>query len=273
MRMPCRTAPLSRVSPGRIQQVPALSFTSRRKLPFVALSRSVIVLSPPFVVVASGTVSSGVFAVLGEAMRAELFAIGTQVRYRPGQQIHRQGDRDRSLRFILEGSVSFSRLDSEGRQVNVAVFGPGESFGELPLLTGRPRTHDAAAVGNVRLLNIPDARFRDLLNRKPELRDRLLAKLAERPIHAADRLDSALRLSVPQRVAQFIVAEVERSGGGLSVDIRQTDIADALGVTREAVAAALWRFREQGWLETRYRAIEVRDLERLKSAFASGAPA
>ncbi len=208
------------------------------------------------------------FAVLDEATRKRLFAVGTEVRYRAGQQIHRQGDRDRSLQFILEGKVGFSRLDGEGRQVNVAVFGPGESFGEIPLLTGSPRTHDAVAVGKVRLLKIADARFRELLDREPGLRDRLLAELAQRLVHAADRLDSALRLSVPQRVAQFLVAEVERGAGDTCVVVRQTDIADALGVTREAVAGSLRRLREQGLIATRYRIIEVLDLGGLRRAVA-----
>ncbi|MFX1764137.1 Crp/Fnr family transcriptional regulator [Paraburkholderia sp. A1RI-2L] len=206
------------------------------------------------------------FAVLNEATRAELFAEGKEVRYRPGQTIHRQGDRDRSLQVIIEGQVSFSRLDLDGRKVNAAVFGPGETFGEIPLLTGRARTHDAVAVGSVRLLRLSDRQFRDLLNRKPDLRDRLLAELAERLIHAADRLDSALRLSVPQRVAQFLVAEVERGAGGRSLGVRQTDIAEALGVTREAVAAALRQFREGRLIETRYRAIDVLDIEALRLA-------
>lgn len=211
------------------------------------------------------------FTVLDDATRAELLALGKEMRYRQGQTIHRQGDRDRKFQFIIEGNVSFSRLDSAGQRVSAAVFGPGESFGELPLLTGRPRTHDAVAVGAVRLLSISDRQFRDLLNRRPNLRDRLLAELAERLIQAADRLDSALRLSVPQRVAQFLVAGIERGGGDQSLAVRQTDIAETLGVTREAVAAALRRFREARLIETRYRIIDVLDPEGLRRAMENGA--
>lgn len=206
------------------------------------------------------------FATLDDAARAELFAGGKEVRYRPGQTIHRQGDRDRSLQVIIEGQVSFSRLDLDGRKVNAAVFGPGETFGEIPLLTGRARTHDAVAIGPVRLLRISDRQFRELLDRKPCLRDRLLAELAERLIHAADRLDSALRLSVPQRVAQFLVGETERGAGARTLGVRQADIAEALGVTREAVAAALRQFRAARWIETRYRAIDILDVEALRLA-------
>jgi CRP/FNR family cyclic AMP-dependent transcriptional regulator len=209
------------------------------------------------------------FAVLDDAMRAELLAVGKKVRYRSGQTIHRRGDRDRSLQVILQGKVRFRRQDADGRHVNVAVFGPGESFGEIPLFTGRPRAYDAVAVSAVELLHISDDRFRDVLTRIPALRDCLLAELAERLMRAADKLDSALRLSVPQRVAQFLLAEANEDEGKQFVAARQADIADSLGVTREAVAAALRRFRDAGLIETRYRRIDVLNIEELRSIVGS----
>ncbi|MFL9991837.1 Crp/Fnr family transcriptional regulator [Paraburkholderia sediminicola] len=203
---------------------------------------------------------------LNEAIRTELFSVGTEVCYRSGQIIHRHGDHDRSLQIILEGKVRFSRLDEDGRQASGAVLGQGESFGEIPLLTGRSRTHNAAAVGRVRLLHISYAQFQALLTRQPDIRDRLLVELAERLALAADMLDNVIRFTVPQRVAQFLVAQAEHHEPRHPIVLRQSDIADALSVTREAVAAALRRFREAGLIETRYRAICVMDLEGLRSA-------
>ncbi|WP_250451463.1 helix-turn-helix domain-containing protein [Caballeronia sp. ATUFL_M2_KS44] len=75
---------------------------------------------------------------------------------------------------------------------------------------------------------------------------------------------------MPQRVAQFLVAGIER-GGGQSLAVRQTDIAETLGVTREAVAAALRRLREARLIDTRYRVIDVLDLDGLRRAMESGA--
>jgi CRP-like cAMP-binding protein len=207
---------------------------------------------------------------LSESMRAELFAAATEVRYRSGQTIHRRGDRDRSLQVILEGKVSFSRLDTQGRQMSSSVFGPGESFGEIPLLTGRPRTHDAVAVGAVRLLHVSLSNFQNLLTRKPEIRDCLLAELAERLVRAMDQIDSVLRLSVSQRVAQFLLAQMGADEAGPPLVLRQHDIAAALGVTREAVAAALRRFRESGLIETRYRAVKVIDPAALRAEIGEG---
>lgn len=203
-------------------------------------------------------------AALDETLRAELFAAGTEVCYRSGQTIHRHGDHNRSLQIILEGKVRMSRVDALGRQLSGATLAPGESFGEIPLLTGRTRTHNAVAVGRVRLLHISHAQFQALMTRQPRIRDHLLVELAERLAHAVERLDSLLRLSVAQRVAQYLVAELERSRETERLVVRQSDIADALSVTREAVAGALRRFREEGLIETRYRAIHVLDLAGLR---------
>ncbi|WP_081850803.1 helix-turn-helix domain-containing protein [Caballeronia grimmiae] len=47
------------------------------------------------------------------------------------------------------------------------------------------------------------------------------------------------------------------------------DIADSPGVTREAVAAALRRFRDAGLIETPYRRIDVLNIEELRSIVGS----
>lgn len=192
-------------------------------------------------------------------MQHDLKAAGTKMRYADRQWIHRRGDIDRALAVILEGEVSIGRLDIEGRLITTSVLGPGASFGEIPLLTGRPRTHDAMAVGTVRLLRISLPRFQALLTRQPNIRDHLLASLAAMLDDALDMLDSSQRFTVPQRVARFLLAHAVETDGRQSVAARQSDIAAALGVTREAVAAALRQFRADEFITTGYRSITVSD--------------
>jgi len=83
-----------------------------------------------------------------------------------------------------------------------------------------------------------------------------------------DRLGSALRGSVPQRVARFPLAQADEDEGKQWVGTRQADIADSLGVTREAAAAALRRLRDAELIETRYRRIDVLNIEGLRSIVA-----
>ncbi|MFM0051274.1 helix-turn-helix domain-containing protein [Caballeronia grimmiae] len=67
----------------------------------------------------------------------------------------------------------------------------------------------------------------------------------------------------------ILLAEADENEGKQSVGARQADIADSLGVTREAVAAALRRFRDAGLVETRYRRIDVLNIDELRSIVGS----
>ncbi len=197
---------------------------------------------------------------LDAAMRRDFMAAGVEVKYRNGQHIHRRGDADRALALVLEGQVNICRLDSDGQLVTAALIGEGASFGEIPLLTGRRRTHDAVAVGTVRLLRISPVRFRELLQKQPGLRDQMMVELAGMLAEALDMLDSSQRFNVTQRVARFLAARATGTARQQVVAVRQSDIATALGVTREAVAKSLRELRSAQLLKTAYRQIIVTDL-------------
>jgi CRP/FNR family transcriptional regulator, cyclic AMP receptor protein len=76
---------------------------------------------------------------------------------------------------VLDGHVTV--LD--GRRP-VAQLHPGDFFGEIALLDGRPRTATVRADGIVRLLVIGHNEFHALMDEFPTVRDTVLAELAER---------------------------------------------------------------------------------------------
>ena len=83
---------------------------------------------------------------LPEEKLAEI-ARGAATRVVPaGTIIFRQGDPGDRMYIIRYGKVRAFRVDEEGVETDVAELGPGDSFGEIPLLTGRPR---AASVETV----------------------------------------------------------------------------------------------------------------------------
>lgn len=210
---------------------------------------------------------------LNPLTRQAVLQAGTERRYRDGQLIHRQGDSNRALQVILAGGVTFSRLDAEGRQVTMTTVGAGGTFGQIPLLTGRLRTHDAIAAGDARVLHITPESFSGLLQHHPDLRDALLADLAETLAQALDLLDDSHRLALPQRMARYLLANARGVDAGEppTIHASQSDIASALNVTREAVAMALKQFRAEGMVATRYRAIVLARPDALR-AMAGLAP-
>lgn len=67
--------------------------------------------------------------------------------YADGEGIIKQGDVADGMYFIEQGSVSI-RIDQEGEEVEISVLGKGQYFGELALVTHRPRAASAYALEN-----------------------------------------------------------------------------------------------------------------------------
>jgi CPA1 family monovalent cation:H+ antiporter len=75
----------------------------------------------------------------------------------PDEFIVRKGDRGESMFFIASGAV---RIVIPGGDVEL---GSGDFFGELALITGRPRVTDVVSLGFCQLLELGAADFRTLL--------------------------------------------------------------------------------------------------------------
>jgi CRP-like cAMP-binding protein len=80
------------------------------------------------------------------------------------------------MHVILEGNA---RVDIDGVTHN--VLGPGQYFGEIALIDGKPRTADVVAEpGGLRTLAITKWTFEDLLEKHPEIAVSMLRVLASR---------------------------------------------------------------------------------------------
>jgi CRP/FNR family transcriptional regulator, cyclic AMP receptor protein len=80
------------------------------------------------------------------------------------------------MHVILEGSA---RVDIDG--VTHTVLRPGQYFGEVALIDGKPRTADVIAEeGGLRTLAISKWTFEDLLEKHPEIAVPMLRVLASR---------------------------------------------------------------------------------------------
>jgi CRP/FNR family cyclic AMP-dependent transcriptional regulator len=90
-------------------------------------------------------------------------AIASQEAYAVGQFVFREGEVGDKLYLILEGKVRISRQLSGMGEEALAILGVGEAFGEMSLIDDTPRSADARAHENVKLLVITREAFEDLL--------------------------------------------------------------------------------------------------------------
>ena len=96
-------------------------------------------------------------------------------RYGPGETIVRAGDPGNAFYVVLDGTV---RVDPPtGSSVTLTA---GDSFGEMSLLDGAPRSADITAIGEATLMVIGRAAFTKLLRSEPQMSAVLLRTLAAR---------------------------------------------------------------------------------------------
>jgi CRP/FNR family cyclic AMP-dependent transcriptional regulator len=95
-----------------------------------------------------------------------------------GKTLMKEGDRGREFFVLVEGNADVMKRN---RKVN--TLGGGDFFGEIALVSQRPRTATVKTASPVRVLVITEQSFRSLLDRAPDVQRKVLLALADRVAH------------------------------------------------------------------------------------------
>jgi CRP/FNR family cyclic AMP-dependent transcriptional regulator len=184
-------------------------------------------------------------------------------RYRRGQTIFTEGEPGRYLVILLRGQVKVVLSTAEGDEAIVALFGPGDFFGEMSLLDDQPRSATVIALEPVEALVLHRQDFRAFLREHVDAAERILAVLAGH----IRRLDNQLRrtyfLDLPGRLAQKLLElGTERGirtaeGIQINLPLTQSDLASMVGASRQRVNRILSDWRQQGIIRIDRRAVTI----------------
>jgi hypothetical protein len=89
--------------------------------------------------------------------------------YPEAEVIFQEGDPGTTLLCITSGHVSVSCKAPDGRDVPLQELGPGDFFGEVGFLTGKPRTATVKTLTPVEILVIPKERMDEIIVRFPHV--------------------------------------------------------------------------------------------------------
>ncbi len=116
--------------------------------------------------------------------------------FEPGQIIVREGDLGEALFVVLEGQGKVVRGK---RKVGEVL--PGDFFGELSAIDGKPRSASVVAVTNMRLLRLFRRTLNELMEEEPQLimklLDGIVRRLAQVEGRSPDLLDAPPRRAGP----------------------------------------------------------------------------
>jgi CRP-like cAMP-binding protein len=102
--------------------------------------------------------------------------------FAPGATIIRQGDAARSFYVVVRGAVDVVNHHPSGYDILIGTLGPGEYFGEVGLLQGRPRTATVrvAAEGEAEVMVLDEPAFRGLMTESEQTSHDVARSMAER---------------------------------------------------------------------------------------------
>jgi CRP-like cAMP-binding protein len=110
----------------------------------------------------------------------------TQHLFKRGVPVVSQGEAGHSLFVVKEGMLSVFVAGADGRETRVGSLTPGAFFGELSLLTGAPRGATVVPEVDSVGFEITKDTLAPILQRRPELAERLSEALAERQMRTRE---------------------------------------------------------------------------------------
>ena len=109
------------------------------------------------------------FEPLSDAEKAHLNAQISRRHFQAGEQLLAQDQRIESVHFIFSGIIEVTRQVKDGRVLNVRRLGPGDSYGEISLLSGTNSRGTFTALTSGLLLGLQAADLKPILEARPEL--------------------------------------------------------------------------------------------------------
>ena len=133
-------------------------------------------------------------------------ALGTTVELAGNQVLFLKGDEGDALYGVLDGRIRISSGDADGKEIILNIIDPGDIFGEIALLDGKPRTADASAMAASQLFRVQRSDFLGLMAAEPRLTQHLLEMVCDRIRKTSEMLEDSAFLDLPARLAKRLLS-------------------------------------------------------------------
>jgi len=206
---------------------------------------------------------SGLFRQLGANERNALFARARVQKYAAADTIFVMGSPGDSMVAVLNGSIRISVLAPNGKEVVLAILGPGEICGEIALLDGKERTADARAATDCSVVVLERRHVLAFLAQNPEawagLADVLCGRLRVADQQMAAFAFSSVSVRLARALLRLETRDKHAANGADSthVDLTQRELGNFIGATRESVNKLLRSWQHKGYIRLGGRLVVI----------------
>lgn len=170
-----------------------------------------------------------------------------------------EGDRTNCAYIINSGKVKIFLSDKQGREIVLSVLEAGDYFGEMALIDSKNRSAAAMSLEDTELTTINQNNFRECLQSRPDIAERIMLGLVTRLREADEKISSLALMGVHERVANMLLGLAKDQNGLLVVEEKPTHrhIANVVGASREMVTRILKRMVADGRIRIAGRRIVI----------------
>lgn len=184
-----------------------------------------------------------------------------------GTVLFREGEPGKEMFVLQSGKVAISKRVRELEKV-LATLGPGEFFGEMAIISNRPRNATAVVEVDARLLVIDPKTFEGMIRGNAEIAVRMIKKLAERLSEADAQIENLLLADPSSRVIHQILQTCQSRGRpmeeGIEIEFPTKDLPREIGVGEPAVRFMLDKLQRAGLIERSGDRLTIYDAARLQ---------
>ena len=204
------------------------------------------------------------------APESQRISQGSQLRrLARGDMVFRVGQPCAEFHVTVMGQVKLFAISAAGQEKVIELVGPGNSFAEALMFTGRPYIINAQALTDTLLLTISKDAVLTEIGHDPNFALRMLAGISRRLHGLVHDVEAYALHSGLQRVIGYLLRDLdlgEHADEGVvvvSLPVSKATIASRLSLTPEYFSRVLHELEAAGLIEIDKRDIRILDSRRL----------
>ncbi|MBN2984860.1 MULTISPECIES: Crp/Fnr family transcriptional regulator [Cohnella] len=207
---------------------------------------------------------------LSDKQLEHVYKIANSRSYAPGTVLFHEKEPGSTFYIVLSGSVKLFTRSSSGEEKVLTVAAAGDSFGELALLDGRPRSASAQTLESTLVLEISYHDFMALLEAHFDITRGILSELCNRLRETNEHVNDLTFLDGRTRVLKNLIQLANKHGkrDGLQISIHVAlnfdELAQKAGVTKALLSDVLRELESKGVLSFGINEYKL-NLSKLKS--------
>lgn len=184
---------------------------------------------------------------------------------RRGDHIFFTDDTADRIFIVKTGALKIVQTDRDGHERAKDVLGNHDLFGHLPVLSSSAQQaeHAVALTDDVAICTFKRSDFEEVLARNPQVSLRLASHMGEKLRSLEQRYNSLVFKDVRARLLEFLryyrdkFSDQRDAQGAVPNHLRQEDIAQLIGSTRQTVAELIGELEREGLVRYTRTAIAV----------------